>query len=70
MAPLYKLVQKKQKWIWTEECDSGFQTCKEMLTRKAVLVHYDSNRPIKLVCDAYLYGPGLSFYMSLSMVSI
>ena len=55
---LVQVISEKQKWVWTEECDSGFQTCKEMLTSKAVLVHYDSNRPIKLVCDAHLYGPG------------
>ena len=58
MAPLYKLFQKEQKWVWTEECDSGFQRCKEMLTNKAVLVYHDSNRPIKLACDALLYGLG------------
>ena len=50
--------QKEQKWVWTEECDSGFQTCKEMLTSEAVLVHYDCNRPIKLACDAPSYGLG------------
>ena len=29
-----------------------------MLTSEAVLVHYDSNRPIKLACDASSYGLG------------
>ena len=58
MAPLYKLLEKDHKWIWTEECDSAFQTCKEMLTSDAVLVHYDSTRPIKLACDASSYGLG------------
>ena len=58
MAPLYKLFQKEHKWVWTEECDSAFQTCKEMLTSEAVLVHYDSTRPIKLACDASSYGLG------------
>ena len=58
MAPLYKLFQKEQKWVWTEECDSAFQTCKEMLTSEAVLVHYDNNRPIKLACDASSYSLG------------
>ena len=36
MAPLYKLFQKENKWVWTEECDRAFQTCKEMLTSEAV----------------------------------
>ena len=41
----------------TERCDSASQTCKEMHTSEAVLVHYDSTRThIKLACDASLYG--------------
>ena len=44
------------KWVWTEECDSAFRTCKEMYTSEAVLVHYDSTRPIMLACDASSYG--------------
>ena len=34
MAPLH--VQKEQRWVWTKESDSAFQTCKEMLTNEAV----------------------------------
>lgn len=30
MAPLYRLLEKDQKWVLTEECDSAFQTCKDM----------------------------------------
>ena len=58
MAPLYRLLEKDQAWVWTEECDSAFQTCKEMLTSDAVLVHYDSTRLIRLACDASSYGLG------------
>ena len=56
MAPLYKLFQKKHKWVWTEECDSAFRTCKKINSIEAVLVHYDSTRPIMLACDASSYG--------------
>ena len=58
MAPLYKLLEKDDKWAWTEECDAAFKTCKSLLTSEAVLVHYDSQKPIKLACDASAYGLG------------
>ena len=58
MAPLYKLFQKEYKWVWNEECDNAFQTCKEMLTSEAILVHDDNTRSIKLACDASSYGLG------------
>ena len=50
-------ISKEHKWVWTEKCDSTLKICKEMLTSEAVLVHhYNSNRLIKLACDAYSYG--------------
>ena len=58
MAPLYKLMEKNQKWSWTEECQAAYLQCKEMLTCDAVLAHYDSGKPIKLACDASAYGLG------------
>ena len=58
MAPLYKLMEKDRKWEWTEECNKAFLKCKDMLTCDAVLVHYDSTKPIKLACDASSYGLG------------
>ena len=58
MGPLYKLLEKDHACGWTEECDSAFQSCKEMLTSDAVLVHYDSTKPIRLACDASSYGLG------------
>ena len=58
VAPLYKLLEKDNKWAWTEECDTAFKTCKALLTSEAVLVHYDTQKPIKLACDASSYGLG------------
>ena len=52
VAPLYKLLEKDNKWAWNEECDMAFKTCKDLLTSEAVLVHYDARKPIKLACDA------------------
>jgi len=58
VAPLYKLLEKDNKWAWTEECNIAFQTCKDLLTSEAVLAHYDALKPIKLACDAISYGLG------------
>ena len=58
MAPLYKLMEKDCKWEWTDDCNQAFLKCKDMLTCDAVLVHYDSAKPIKLACDASSYGLG------------
>ena len=52
VAPLYKLLEKDNKWAWTKECDATFKTCKDLLTSEAVLAHYDTQKPIKLACDA------------------
>ena len=58
VAPLHKLLEKNIKWAWTEECDTAFKTCKELLTSKTVLVYDDTTKPIKLACDASLHGLG------------
>ena len=58
VAPLHKLLEKDNKWAWTEECDTAFKTCKDLLTSEAVLAHYDTLKPIKLACDASSYGLG------------
>ena len=58
MAPLYKLMEKDCKWEWTDDCNQAFLKCKDMLTCDAVLVYYDSLKPIKLACDASSYGLG------------
>ena len=58
MTPLYKLMEKDHKWLWSAECQDAFLKCKELLTCEAVLAHYDSAKPIKLACDASAYGLG------------
>ena len=56
VAPLYKLLEKGNKWAWIEEYDTAFKTCKDLLTSEAVLAHYDTLKPIKLAYDASSYG--------------
>ena len=36
------------KWKWTTECETAFQQLKQHLVSTAVLVHYDTQLPIKL----------------------
>ena len=59
LALLYKLLEKYQKCVWSEECESTFRKCQSLLTSDAVLVHYDSEQPLKLACDASSYGLGV-----------
>jgi len=58
LGPLYELLEKHHAWVWTEECDKAFQECKSLLTGKDVLVHYDTDKQLKLSCDASQYGVG------------
>ena len=51
-------MEKDHTWEWINECNNAFVKCKDMLTCEAVLVHYDSTKPIKLACDASSYGLG------------
>ena len=66
MAPLYKLMEKDHKWLWSAECHNTFMKCKELLTCKAVLAHYDSAKPIELACGASGYGLGIVLSHTLS----
>ena len=59
LAPLYKLLEKDQEWEWSEECQSTFHKCQSLLSSDAVLVHYDTNKPLRLACDASSYGLGV-----------
>lgn len=46
MSLLYKLIEKDHQWAWTDECNKAFFKYKKMLTSDAVLVHYDSAKPL------------------------
>ena len=59
LAPLYKLLEKDKEWQWSEECEGAFCKCKSLLSSDAVLVHYDTKKPLRLVCDASSYGLGI-----------
>ena len=58
LKPLHKLLEKGQKWIWTEIQQSAFAKAKNLITSDTVLTHYDPNKELFLACDASPYGIG------------
>jgi len=56
MAPLQTLPKKSQKWKWTESQQSAFDTIKQELSDKVLLVHYDSEAELILTCNASPFG--------------
>ncbi|XP_014663228.1 PREDICTED: uncharacterized protein K02A2.6-like [Priapulus caudatus] len=52
LAPLNKLRQKDEQWVWSDSCQRAFVECKKQLSSDSVLTHYDVNRKLKLDCDA------------------
>nr|XP_034833643.1 uncharacterized protein K02A2.6-like [Maniola hyperantus] len=58
LEPLHRLLDKSQKWRWTEREQEAFSKAKQMLTFNTTLVHYDLNKPLILTCDSSEYGVG------------
>ncbi len=56
LAPLHRLLQKNQRWVWTQEQDRAFNAAKELLQSTSVLAHYDPERPILVSAGASPYG--------------
>jgi len=59
LDPLYKLLRKDQKFIWTEECQRSFEKVKDILCSQPALEIYDL--PINIYTDASLQGIGAIF---------
>ena len=58
LAPLYKLLGKHFSWRWLSEQEQAFQASKELLMSSKLLVHFNPQLPLLLVCDASAYGIG------------
>lgn len=58
LHPLYCLLKKDVPFKWTSECQDTFEKVKLEILKSALLVHYDPNKPLVLVCDAGPYGVG------------
>ena len=58
LEPLHLLLRKNTTWKWGKEQQNSFIKVKEILCSPNLLVHYDSEKPLILSCDASLYGLG------------
>ena len=58
LAPLYNLLQKDAHWRWTRIDEKAFRASKELLTSSTLLVHFDPELDLLLMCDASSYGLG------------
>ena len=58
LAPLYKLLRKDVQWHWTDTEEKAFQASKDLLTSDSLLVHFNPDLDLLLMCDASSYGIG------------
>ena len=58
LAPLYRLLRREVKWVWSDAEKRAFQKAKDMLLEPAVLAHFDPSLPVILACDASPFGVG------------
>ncbi|KAG1935337.1 K02A2.6-like [Pimephales promelas] len=58
LRPLHELLNKSNKWKWSDKCEKAFRDVKCTLTQSEVLTHYNPALPIQLGCDASPYGVG------------
>jgi len=58
LNPLYQLLHKNSKFIWTKECDQSFNTIKNFLISTPILAIYNPNEECILYTDASKVGLG------------
>lgn len=58
LAPLYKLLHKDFHWKWTDVEEKPFQALKDLLTPDLLLVHFNPDLELVLMCDASSYSIG------------
>ncbi|XP_037037375.1 uncharacterized protein K02A2.6-like [Bradysia coprophila] len=62
LGPIYDLLGKDKKFDWTQECDKAFELVKSVIASDKVLIHYNPKLPVRLVCDASVYGIGAAIF--------
>lgn len=58
LEPLYRLLESKTPWKWSECEQTAFEKAKLLLASDLTLVGYDINRELLLICDSSEYGVG------------
>jgi len=58
IEPLYELLRKNKRWHWNKEQKIAFLNAKKCLASREILTHYDTERPVKITCDASPVGLG------------
>lgn len=56
--PMYRLLRKGERWLWTKQCSKAFKETKHLLANSRALTYYDAHKPLGLQCDASAYGVG------------
>lgn len=54
--PLYKFLEKDQKWIWAHEQNQAVNDIKAVILSKNILSHYDPTLKLVLCTDASAVG--------------
>jgi hypothetical protein len=57
-GPMTKLLRKNTPFVWSDECESSFQTLKEKLTTSPVLAIPETGKDYTVYCDASKNGLG------------
>ena len=50
--PITTLLKNQTKFVWSPQCEQGFQTMKRLLTTAPVLAQPDIEKPFDVYCDA------------------
>ena len=58
LVPLYKLLCKDIQWHWTDTEEKAFQASKNLLTSDSLLVHFNPDLDLLLMCNASSYRVG------------
>jgi len=56
--PMTSLLQKDQKFAWTEGCEVAFRTLRKLLTTAPILAQPNIEKPFDMICDALKSGLG------------